>query len=469
MDTRFNKARRDEKGSANTSNKQRSKGTQQHITTRSDDSPEVQALDDSSEESLWGKLPEDVCLSLVSRAAEDADKASARLVCEQWAHCVSSCCRRLSVTGSGPAGWVSTFRNLEDLDWKNPTPEGADGSGGGGVAELCHLKSLRLQGMKSIDLDWLSMLPGLTRLDLSSYSRRHSCVGGAAALSCLERLKGLRDLSLRNCRHLNDGNVAHLLHLRGLTALNLRGCCNVQSAGLYELGSLASLETLDLTDCAVTDGVVYRLSSLSHIKVLRLGRCEIINETMANLGRMVSLTCLDLTGCDGITSHGIVHLRSLPLLSTLNLFASTVKNKDLTELKHLRALRSLDIGYCAKVSGPGLADIRTMTSLTELNVSGSSVSNTALTCELKRLVNLTSLNLSSCKVTDEGLSDLGHLKGLTRLALNLCNVITACGVVRLVQRLGSLHTLSMCGCRRIPSRMMPSLKKRLPPSVAIIY
>lgn len=115
------------------------------------------------------------------------------------------------------------------------------------LAGLTSLTRLRLSKctasgvcIREADLEVVfGSLVRLRRLDCEAVSD--------ASAACLARLTELRSRSLRRCRALGDGVLAHLAGVRSLRELNLEGTSMAQ--GLTHLTGLAEQSSLALPSC----------------------------------------------------------------------------------------------------------------------------------------------------------------------------------------------------------------------------
>jgi WD40 repeat protein/serine/threonine protein kinase len=112
---------------------------------------------------------------------------------------------------------------------------------------------------------------------------------------------------------------------------------------------------------------------------------------------------------------GLRKLRGLQHLAGLGLVGTSVTDAGLKELKDLR-LTSLYLSS-KKVSDSGLVDLKVLTTLESLGLEGTSVTDTGLK-ELKGLANLRHLSLVRTQVSDAGLEELKAFPKLLSFDLN---------------------------------------------------
>ncbi|XP_038050690.1 uncharacterized protein LOC119723876 [Patiria miniata] len=276
-------------------------------------------------------------------------------------------------------------------------------------------------------------LPNLGELNLSGNN-----LGGTAALWCmhLKQLKSLTKLSLVYCS-LNGHHIKHvaesLRDLPNLGELNLSGNNLGGTAALWcmHLNQLKSLRKLDLGGCSLNGQdikhVAESLRDLPNLVELDLSRIK-LGGTAAlwcmHLKQLKSLTKLDLFDCS-LNGQDIKHvaesLRDLPNLVELDLAHNNLGGTAALwcmHLNQLKSLRKLDLGGCS-LNGQDIKHVaeslRDLPNLVELDLSRIKLGGTAaLWCmEVKQLLHLQRLGLSTCQLTeedknhiDESLSDL---------------------------------------------------------------
>jgi len=206
----------------------------------------------------------------------------------------------------------------------------------------------------------------LSRLDLSF----SLCDNG---LSFLEKLTGLRELSLRGCtwladssaKHLaklkvefldvsecdalsHDGAIDHIIQIKELRVLLLHKSKRLSSAGLMKISELSNLEKLDISSCKklCSSPIRYLGARLSHLQELNLSNCSGMQEE--------GLKWLNLAG----------ELRRLNLSGLLH-----VTDFVLQMVATLDNLTALDISDCPKITVQSLEPFQNHLTLTELNVS----------------------------------------------------------------------------------------------------
>lgn len=107
-------------------------------------------------------------------------------------------------------------------------------------------------------------------------------------------------------------------------------------------------------------------------------------------------------------------------------------------------LTSLNLSGCYQITDAGSSKLAHFRNLTSLDLSRCSV-----TCQgLSELPKIRELNLESCVINNQQLAELTNLTNLTSLRLSWCNKITDQGL-RAFSNLSKLNFLSLKGCEKI--------------------
>jgi len=199
-------------------------------------------------------------------------------------------------------------------------------------------------------------------------------------------------------------------------------------------------------DCRV--GVGTLASFLAHPKRDRLMVLSIKNLVSPPLSSLPlpSLTQLELHAC-GLQAIDVLSLCSnLQHLVSLDLSANPFPDHALTKLITCKELVALNLSGCEGVSDAGLLHL-SRNSLRVLSVSGVKLLSDAGLLHLKRIPSLEALNLSNLpNVTDAGILSVGDLPLLEILDVSGTN-ITA---LSLVARLFSLRLVCLLRCPALP-------------------
>lgn len=327
----------------------------------------------------------------------------------------------------------------------------------------------RLRQLERLDVGWCSglgdsdaaVLARFTRLRELNLARTQVTDQG---LAHLHRLSSIHTLSLAGTRVGDNALAALLCQLSHLQALNLERCTLAGDAALASLGQHASqLKELCLGYTAVSDGGLRHLSNLTQLQVLRLGTCLVGDQGLAVLSRLTQLRKLDISDTSAsndvmpavagmlqleclnlsftaVNDSGLKWLRGLAQLRCLNLDSRLFSDVGMLSLAQLTSLQCLDL-FGARISDVGCASISKLTDLRQLEVCGGGLTDGGVAhlaalsrlehlsvaqnyrvgnrClpHLIKLNELTTLNLSQCRVTSNSVVALGCLPKLQTLAL----------------------------------------------------
>lgn len=317
------------------------------------------------------------------------------------------------------AGPLSRVRALSLAGCTRVTSEGLTA-----IATLSCLHRLDL-GDRDVDgptlRSLLASLPTLTHLSL--HSGRAALHGAADAVACAP---ALCDLSLPGCK-LDDSNVATWAgSLPHLMRLDLSHNDHVSEQGLHAcLPGMPRLRELLVDACAgVTGGALRHVPHLHALHARRTG---------VDPSHLSSLTCLrvlDLSRCPAVTDASLAHLAPLS------------------------ALHSLRLQQC-DVSGAGLAHLRAALGRTDGHVVDLDLSGCRMTDEgllslagMRGPPALRSLSLSFNRGVCRGLRALAGAPRLTRLVLRSCRAAGDDAALH-AAALPRLRALDMCDCEAL--------------------
>lgn len=182
------------------------------------------------------------------------------------------------------------------------------------------LRSLTIHDVSSLDFTVLSAMPSLEYLDLSG------CTISSGSLLTIGSLVKLRTLLLGSCA-LTD--IDALSPLTALTKLDLSNN-NIENIGILSL--LPELQEVNLSNNPLSS--IAGLSTCSHLTVLNVSNCELsslssltgkeeLTELMASNNKLVTLD--DLEGCTALSrlyagANLLTNISVLPKLPALTVF-----------------------------------------------------------------------------------------------------------------------------------------------------
>lgn len=132
----------------------------------------------------------------------------------------------------------------------------------------------------------------------------------------------------------------------------------------------SELRRLSVYNCELDEQVVPRLSQLSELVHLNLGRTKPIGD--AEVQQLAALKKLRLLALEytEVTDQGLASLKDMTDLDWLSLYGTKVTDKGLAQLAPLKKLKRLTLHRSA-VRGPGLVHLYGLTELRELTLDGT--------------------------------------------------------------------------------------------------
>ncbi len=200
--------------------------------------------------------------------------------------------------------------------------------------------------MKNWEIDLLSDFIHLSSLNLAFTDVDDT------KLRCVDHLRELKILSLRNSRVTNDG-MAHLANLEHLCFVDLSDL-PISGNGLKQLNSCSTIETLDLSWTNVTDDDVCGLG-IPSLKVLKLNGTNISDSGIPQFEALVNLELVELQETR-VTDKGILRVMTYPHLSGVCLDVATMTIAAMDIIGEAPQMKNIAVG--GEISNDGLADFR---------------------------------------------------------------------------------------------------------------
>jgi len=292
-------------------------------------------------------------------------------------------------------------------------------------------------------------IPNLESLNLSGCYN----LSDAALDTAFNRdLPSLKHLNLSLCKDVTDNSLGRIAtHCKNLYTLELGGCTKITNTGLLLISwGLKKIKSLNLRSCwQVSDHGIGHLTGIN---------------SQPSTGAK-TLEHLSLQDCQKLTDESLKHIsEGLTNIQRINLsFCVSVTDTGLKSLSRLPSLRELNLRSCDNVSdiGVGFLAESTSASLTRLDVSFCDrVSDSAMAHLATGLPTLTSLSMSSCQVTDQGIARLApHMKNLNTLNIGQCVKLTDRAVQTISEEIKSLRSIDLYGCTKISSEGLKVLNK----------
>lgn len=311
----------------------------------------------------------------------------------------------------------------------------------------------------------------------------------------------LHKLDLSDCRNIDDESLSILSSVnQHLISINLSNDWRITVVGVQHICfDIHDLQVLDLSYCysAVTEGslhyigrhctklqqlilygcsindtalsyVIFGCSELHYIDCTSIGSSinKLTDITLRDIASYVNnITYINMSGCNQITNQGILALsESCKTLHILKLAHCTELNN--TAMEYLstgqaqHTLQQLDVSGCYRLTDQGIAQLLRMTSLNSLNIAQCVNVTDRLIVYWSKLLQLTSkhtdnttvaslkeLDLSSCTITDKGLTTLPAIQyKLHKLLLTNCTTITDKSIDAITQCFIDIQYLSLKNC-----------------------
>lgn len=199
------------------------------------------------------------------------------------------------------------------------------------------------------------------------------------------------------------------------------------------------LRVLDFSRTSINDVAVGSLAAIEGLQLreLYLTACsEISDSAVVSICEHQSmLTVLDVGDCESVSDKGVTAIAAcLPCLKKLVLVKCQVTELSICKLRCLQQLEHLDLNASYMVTSNGLRlglCAESLRHLTNLNLGHCSSVHDGFVVEAsEHLLQLSFLDLSSCKVTNIGLLAISrHLVNLQYLSLSWCKDITDSGIL----------------------------------------
>ncbi|MBM3728336.1 MAG: hypothetical protein FJW40_23290 [Acidobacteria bacterium] len=234
---------------------------------------------------------------------------------------------------------------------------------------------LRSSWVTDGDLDQLTKLPQLTRLDLAL--TRVSDLG----LLRLKGLKGVTDLDLFYAEQITDEGMAAVRTWTGLKRVNVRGT-KITDSTLAILGKLPGIERLDIGFAEVTDSGMMNLAGLQSLKELSYGGNKMTDVSLQVVLSLPGLTKLDLAGRQrtdsglwtvALTDLGLDPILTLKQLRELNLAGTLVSARGVAKLTALTRLERLDLHGAKRVGDDVVPHLAAMPGLAWVDLRDTGV------------------------------------------------------------------------------------------------
>ncbi len=252
------------------------------------------------------------------------------------------------------------------------------------------------------------------------------------SLGIFQTLGDLQSLELVACEIDNEDST-DLSRLRSLRSVYLDQC--EIAAGTFEMfTTIPSLEELRVVDCPLPEGEQLELQPMPGLQSLQLNGLPVVDRHVKQLGKMPNLISLDLSStqirtsafelCDGRTDVESLDISSTPITDKdfegysipglRNLYLGELRLGS-NAIKFILGSPELEYLYLQKndLAANMLTELAKCPSLVWLSLNEIPLTVREIE-KLNGLVNLKSLDVSHCELSDEKLAHLqiGHLNAL---------------------------------------------------------
>ncbi len=321
------------------------------------------------------------------------------------------------------------------------------------LAQCPQLEKLEIGKLPVTDrnLSQLQALPRLKSLDASGGESKVTDAG----MVYVGQMRLLESIMLPST--ISDAGAAKLAGLTSLKSLYIGG--PITDAGLGYVAGLRNLEELTLWCDQITDAGIERIAALTKLKALHLGTCQMGDAGLARLAELKSLEKLTIRNSN-ITVAGVNQLNSLVNLRELLIRAPKPDGTTLN-IGGLVNLQTLHIGLdrSSEFRDEDFNCLGKLTQLGDLQISPhKGIANSALR-NLAGLNEVWRLSVGSEKITDEGLTHIANMKGLTNLCLT--GNFTDAGLAHL-ERLRILSVLDIMKGGNFSARAVNEFRSKMP-------
>jgi internalin A len=269
------------------------------------------------------------------------------------------------------------------------------------------------------DLRALAALPKLTHITAGG---QHVTDSGLACLSSAPKLVAITiyDLKIRNLGTLSPPLLGRL------GALALPGA-SVTSGDFSSLSNATKLFVLDLEGSNIDDAGVAYLANAVGVSELRLSGTQVTDDGLTHLSGMARLRLLDLKNTR-VTGVGFSRFTGRGGPQILLLDQSSVTDDGLAHVAKLRSVTRLDLNQTA-ITDAGLSHLAAMARLQSVSLKNTRITGVGL-AHLVKCTRLTQVDISQTRITEAELLELAKLR--PRFAINVTDTpITKAGLEHL--------------------------------------
>ncbi len=234
----------------------------------------------------------------------------------------------------------------------------------------------------------------------------------------------LESLKISECTKITDGGVQSIAMgkvPRTLQALKLKSCI-ISDEGVKALARLHNLKELEVSDCPVNEGLIPVINGCTKLTALRASSADLSDATVIELGKLKGLTALDIGRNLCLHSSWAGIIKEFRALEEVNVGGTQVQDEVLVALvtHHGGSLKILAIDNCMSLTTKSISLIpQHCHNLEILRINDQPVGDDFFAEIATKCPNITILEISSTKITDEGVQALA--KGLQLKRISVAN------------------------------------------------
>ncbi|HRE99522.1 MAG TPA: hypothetical protein PLI18_03330 [Pirellulaceae bacterium] len=222
-----------------------------------------------------------------------------------------------------------------------------------------------------------------------------------------------------------------------VVAVDLSGSLAQDDAALQYLPAFVGLKQLILYGPAIDNDSMEVVSKLAGLEHLDLTRTAVGDPGLAKLVTLKELKHLQLFRCD-VTDEGFRSIAQLPKIEQIRCGQTRVSDKALEHIKDLRTVTALDLSDCNQVTSVGVGIIAGFPKLRFLKLWGKQIDDAGI-LKLAALENLEVVGLNDTAVTNEGMKAFRGKKKLKEIHLVRCTLVGDAGIAELVESQAMEH------------------------------
>lgn len=330
------------------------------------------------------------------------------------------------------------------------------------LTECRNLKHLDFKDANSVDDKWIEPLARLKSLETIDLSGTMVTDEGIASLSQLPNLKTLR---LEGCKSITGIGLESFPESPPLVELNLRNASSLTDEGLAAVARFTNLENLYTCANRRVLGPGYQcLAALKELKILSCPKTAIADEHLQLLDGIDTLEVIWLYGCQGVSGRGLQKLVGSESVRRLSLNeCPLIDSPDFDVIAQFKNLQDLYLSD-TRIRPAGIEQLGQLKQLKTLNISGNIWLDDSAIEALKGSPVQCIFAKDLPRLTRDGIAHFSQFPKLEKLTLTATRNMTGEGF----QKLAGCESLEFLSIQRVnflsldcfaAIRMIPNLKE----------